>query len=36
MLENDVKELRVLAAEHRNTVFEMEDRVARSLNRNRD
>lgn len=29
MLENDVKELRVLAAEHRNTVFEMEDRVAR-------
>lgn len=29
MLENEVKELRVLAAEHRNTVFEMEDRVAR-------
>lgn len=29
MLENDVKELRVLVAEHRNTVFEMEDRVAR-------
>ena len=29
MLENDVKELRVLAAEHRNTVFEMENRVAR-------
>lgn len=29
MLENDVKELGVLAAEHRNTVFEMEDRVAR-------
>ena len=29
MLENDVKELRVLAAEHRNTVFEMEDKVAR-------
>lgn len=24
-----VKKLRVLAAEHRNTVFEMEDRVAR-------
>ena len=29
MLENDVKELRVLAAEHRNTVFEMEDRISR-------
>ena len=29
MLENDVKELRVLAAEHRNTVFEMEDRIAK-------
>lgn len=29
MLENDVKELRVLAAEHRNTVFEMEDRIGR-------
>lgn len=29
MLENEVKELRVLAAEHRNTVLEMEDRVAR-------
>ena len=29
MLENDVKELRVLAAEHRNTVYEMEDRIAR-------
>ena len=29
MLENDVKELRVLAAEHRNTVFEMEDKIAR-------
>lgn len=28
MLENDVKGLRVLATEHRNTVFEMEDRVA--------
>ena len=28
MLENDVKELKVLAAEHRNTVFEMEDRIA--------
>lgn len=28
-LENDVKELRVLAAEHRNTVFEMEDRIAK-------
>lgn len=29
MLENDVKELRVLAAEYRNTVFEMEDRIAK-------
>ena len=29
MLENEVKELRVLAAEHRNTVFEMEDKIAR-------
>ena len=29
MLENDVKELRVLAAEHKNTVYEMEDRIAR-------
>lgn len=29
MLENAVKELRVLAAEHRNTVFEMEDRISR-------
>lgn len=29
MLENDVKELRVLAAEHRNTVFEIEDRIAK-------
>ena len=29
MLENDVKELRVLAAEHRNTVFEMENRISR-------
>ena len=29
MLENDVKELGVLAAEHINTVFEMKDRVAR-------
>lgn len=29
MLENDVKELRVLAAEYRNTVFEMEDKIAR-------
>ena len=29
MLENDVKELRVLAAEHRNTVYEMEDRISR-------
>ena len=28
MLENDVKELRVLAAEHKNTVYEMEDRIA--------
>ena len=28
MLENDVKELRVLAAEHNNTVFEMEDKIA--------
>ena len=28
MLENEVKELRVLAAEHRNTVFEMEDKIA--------
>ena len=29
MLENEVKELRVLAAEHRSTVFEMEDKIAR-------
>ena len=29
MLENEVKELRVLAAEHRNTIFEMEDKIAR-------
>lgn len=29
MLENEVKELRILAAEHRNTVFEMEDKIAR-------
>ena len=29
MLENEVKELRVLATEHRNTVFEMEDKIAR-------
>lgn len=29
MFENEVKELRVLAAEHRNTVFEMEDKIAR-------
>ena len=29
MLENEVKELRVLAAEHRNTVFEMEDKIVR-------
>ncbi len=29
MLENDVKELRVLAAEHKNTVYEMEDRISR-------
>lgn len=29
MLENEVKELMVLAAEHRNTVFEMEDKIAR-------
>ena len=29
MLENDVKELRVLAAEHRNTVYEMEDKIKR-------
>ena len=29
MLENEVKKLRVLAAEHRNTVFEMEDKIAR-------
>lgn len=28
MLENEVKELRVLVAEHRNTVFEMEDKIA--------
>lgn len=27
MLDNDVKELRVLAAEHQNTVFEMEDKI---------
>ena len=27
MLENEVKELRVLAAEHRNTVYEMQDRI---------
>ena len=29
ILENEVKELRVLAAEHNNTVYEMEDRIAR-------
>ena len=29
MLENEVKELRILSAEHRNTVFEMEDKIAR-------
>lgn len=29
MLENEVKELRVLAAEYRNTIFEMEDKIAR-------
>ena len=27
MLENEVKELRVLAAEHRNTVYEMQDKI---------
>ena len=27
MLDKDVKELRVLAAEHRNTVYEMQDRI---------
>ena len=27
MLDNDVKELKVLASEHRNTVFEMEDKI---------
>lgn len=27
MLDNDVKELRVLASEHQNTVFEMEDKI---------
>lgn len=27
MLDNDVKELRVLAAEHQNTLFEMEDKI---------
>lgn len=27
MLDNDVKELRVLSAEHQNTVFEMEDKI---------
>ena len=29
ILENEVKELRVLAAEHNNTVYEMEDKIAR-------
>lgn len=28
MLENEVKELRVLAAEHNNTVYEMQDKIA--------
>ena len=28
MLENDVKELRILSAEHRNTVYEMQDKIA--------
>ena len=28
MLENEVKELRVLAGEHKNTVYEMQDKVA--------
>lgn len=28
MLENDVKELRVLFTEHRNTVYEMQDKIA--------
>ena len=28
MLENEVKELRVLAAEHKNTVYEMQDKIA--------
>ena len=27
MLENEVKEMRVLAAEHRNTVYEMQDKI---------
>ncbi len=27
MLENEVKELRVLSAEHNNTVYEMQDKV---------
>ena len=28
MLENEVKELRVLAAEHKNTVYEMQDKIS--------
>ena len=28
MLENEVKELRVLASEHKNTVYEMQDKIA--------
>ena len=28
MLENEVKELRVLSAEHKNTVYEMQDKIA--------
>ncbi|MCM1508843.1 MAG: hypothetical protein NC177_17185 [Ruminococcus flavefaciens] len=27
MLDNDVKELRMLAAEHKNTVYEMQDKI---------
>ncbi len=27
MLENEVKELRALSAEHKNTVYEMQDKV---------
>ena len=33
MLENDVKELRVLSAEHRNTVYEMQDKIDAFLDR---